>query len=403
MEWNSKIAQYITWTGRVVNLLTDIKISDYINRCLYVCHVYYFWRSVIAFTDDARNRNAGMDALRNTLTPNDYNNLFTLRREMMQSAIPPFVHEFCFYMNGTYRQNHLPTSPIMKIMPHGFASTSNPYFTGEAALYAGLSSVDIARKHLDQLKEFNNVLSRAIGTWGGIEPFEYTSAPRVDFDYTTFWTNAQYGCMNGNGYNAFPRIATSADEIVFNTHTDAPDGWVSSMIAPTVTADDSSGVGLFHFWRLADDGTTLASLRSTYSDTKYSTCFMYRNETTGSPGFYPVESSQMYQALAGNTYNTVASTSTYHSFQKFGTERVILLTPQSLRQTNFQFLDLLYCQDFRNLPTSSAWKNIAGGKESDSKSNWKSRKKGRGMKAKGRSSKTKDSANGKPSRDKDEL
>jgi len=396
MEWNSKIAEYITWTGRVVTLLTNIKISDYINRCLYVCLVYYFWRSVIAFTDDPRNRNAGMDALRNQLTPTDYNNLFTLRREMMQSAIPPFVHEFCFYIMGTYRQSHLPTSPIMKIMPHGFASTSNPYFTGEAATYSFKSSVTIARDHLSQLKEYNNVLSRAIGGWGGIEPFEYTSAPRVDPDYTTFWTNARYACTNATGVNFFPIIATPETEVVVNSHTDAPDGWVSAMIAPNVVSTGTTGVGLFHEWRLADDGLQIASASSTYSTDKHTSCYIYIDD--GQPGFYPIEAAQTYQALSGNTFNTVASSSTYHGFQKFGTERIIMLNSNSLRQTNFQFIDLLYCQDFRNIPSSRAWNNITSGRESNSKPNWKSRKKGKGMKT----SKTRPYG-GQSSKDKDEL
>lgn len=97
MEWNTAIANKVTWTGRVKDLLTETEITNYINRCIYVCCVYYFWRSVISFTDDERNRNAGMDALRDLLTPTDYNNLFNLRREMMQSAIPFSEYDFRTY------------------------------------------------------------------------------------------------------------------------------------------------------------------------------------------------------------------------------------------------------------------------------------------------------------------
>jgi hypothetical protein len=79
MEWNTYIAKKVTWTGRVKDLLTEVNINSYMNRCLSVCSVYYFWRSVIAFTNDPRNRNAGMDALRDRLTPDDYNNLYTHR------------------------------------------------------------------------------------------------------------------------------------------------------------------------------------------------------------------------------------------------------------------------------------------------------------------------------------
>lgn len=358
MEWNTTIANKVTWTGRVRDVLTEQKITDYMNRCLYVCCVYYFWRSVIQFTDDPRNKNAGMDALRDQLTPTDYNNLFNLRREMMQSAIPPFVHEFCFYMMGTYRQNHLPNSPIMKIMPFSFARTSNPYFNGSVALTAGLSPVDIARGHLSQLKEFNNVLSRAIGDWGGIEPFEYTSSPRVDFNYTTFWTNANYVSTNTGGEIIFPRIADAETELVYNIHTDAPDGWTSAMVSPFNLSDNTYGVGLFHNWSLSTDGTTVENTISIYNNADKTACVMYNAESTA--GFYPVESANTYQTLSGNTFTTIYSGGTWHKFQKFGTERVILTSVNALRQANFQFLELLYTQDLRKLGTTAG---IVQGKE----------------------------------------
>jgi len=351
MQWNTTIANKVTWTGRVKDIMTKVKISDYINRCLSVCSVYYFWRSIISFTDDPRNRNAGMDAIRDRLTPDDYNNLWNLRREMMQSAIPPFIHEFCFYMFGTYRQNHLPTSPIMKIMPFPFATSTGSYFTGQAAIFNGQTYVDQARGHLNQLKEFNNVLSKALGDWGGIEPFEYTSSPRVDFNYTTFWTNASYRATNDTGYVDLPRIQEPNDELVYNIHTDAPDGWISALVSPLVVSTTAHGVGLFHCWRLSPDGLAVFSATSTYDTNKITSCFMYNADST--PGFYPVETAQTYQCLSGNTYTTKLTAGTYHAFQKFGTERVILTSINALRQANFQMLDLIYTQDLRNIGKSS--------------------------------------------------
>ena len=350
MEWNTAIAKKITWTGRVKDVLTETNINSYINRCLSVCCTYYFWRSVIAFTDDPRNRNAGMDALRDQLTPTDYNNLFNLRREMMQSAIPPFVHEWCFYIMGTYRQNDLPTSPIMKIMPTTFVASTGIYFSGATTANGTQSSVTVARGHLSQLKEFNNLLARAIGDWGGIEPFEYVSSPRKDYDYTTFWTNANYRPTNATGGHNFPQIASESNEIVYNTHTDAVDGWCSAMVSPLVLDTGKFGVGLFHPWLLASSGTSTASASSTYQlggSQKSTSCFIYNADSTA--GFYPIEASQTYQAISGNTYTTVETSNVFHAFQKFGTERIILTSINALRQANFQFLELLYTKDLRNL------------------------------------------------------
>lgn len=362
MEWNRAIANRITWTGRVVALLTETNIVCYFNRCLQALAVYYYWRSVIAFTNDENNRNAGMDLLRDQLTPNDYNNLFNLRREIMQCAIPPFVHEFMFYMMGTYRQNELPTSPIMKLMPHSFATSTDPFFSGAAATYNGKSSVDLARVNLDQIKEFSNVLSRAIGVWGGTEPFEYNSSPRVDPNYTTFWTNANYWCRNSTGTVAFPQMNDDQDELTYNIHTDAPNGWLSAMVAPKVINSQAEGVGLFHPWMLDALGTGIMGVGSTYSAygvNCLTSCYMYN--ATGSAGFWPIESAQTYQALSGNTFNTLGTSSTFHKFQRFGTERVILTSINALRQANFQFLDLMYTVDFKALPNESLWKGISDG------------------------------------------
>jgi hypothetical protein len=129
---------------------------------------------------------------------------------------------------------------------------------------------------------------------------------------------------------------------------------------------------------------------------------MYKND--GTPGFYPVESAQIYQALSGNTYNTLATTGIFHKFQKFGTERIILVTRNALRQANFQFLDLLYCSDFRNLPVAGMWRGIVAGKEANSSGKPKPYS---GRKRGGKSSKSSKSSKGKDydsaSIDKDEI
>ena len=293
-----------------------------------------------------------MDQFRANLTPSDYNNLFNLRREMMQCAIPPFVHEFAFYMMGTYSQSHLPTSPLMKIMPFSFATTSNMYFDGTLKTYTtdNLSAVDLARGHLNQMKEFNNILSRAIGSWGGVEPFEYRSAPRVDMDYTTFWTNANYVATNGSGVQHFPKMETNSDELFYNIHTDAPDGWLQSMVTPLVLANTDYGVGLFHSTMLDQEATQWMTTNSNYGNPAKSTsCFVF-NQDTHNGAFWPIESSNTYQTLSGNTFTTTLTSSVYHYFQKFSTERVILLSVNALRRANFQFLDLLYTKDLMNLP-----------------------------------------------------
>ena len=109
---------------------------------------------------------------------------------------------------------------------------------------------------------------------------------------------------NNTGDINLPRIASDAIELVYNIHTDAPDGWVSAHVSPFVESDASYGVGLWHPWRLTEAGTGVTAIQSQYGsvDARHkTTCYMYNAETTA--GFYPVEASQTYQALSGNTYN----------------------------------------------------------------------------------------------------
>jgi len=370
--WNSNVSAKVTWTNRVQDVLTTSNLVQYYNNSIFACAVYYFYRSIIVFTNDERNRNAGMDALADALTPSDYNQLFMLRKMIMSRAIPPFIHKWTYWMYGNYRQNHLPTSPLMKICPW-FFYPPNPQTPSNFTQFGSsnnLGMVQRAIEGLDSSREISNVLSKAIGNWLDFEPYEYTSVPEVDPNWTTFFTNASYKATHAfptgdHSVIDFPLIPNGESEVTYNLHTDAPDGWLAAMLRPTYQNGDK-GPGLFGPETLMGTNVSVGSIMDNVSpygpDLEFLTsCYVFTDDITLGKGFKPVELTNRYQCLAGNTYTTTLTSNTWHAYQKFGTERCILLSPKSILDASLQFLDLAMVEDIANIPKAKS--GIVQGKE----------------------------------------
>lgn len=372
-EWRREISKRVVVNDRVETNFTDEAIINLFNTYLQALSIYYFWQSVIAYTNESRNRNEGMHILRKALTPDEYNALYTLRRAIDNAVIPPFLHKFVHYMMGNYKQSHLPGSPLLKIMPFSFRNTGggvDPIFDQIAEIaYEGGNyrpiQYGIILLETPSIKGAQDIMARAFPDWCNAEVMDYTPTPRFDPDYLTFWVNAYYvGTHDVGGNNtiaALPYVNDVKDEFCYNLHTDAPDGWIQAMQTVNVATQSIGVPGLFRNWGWFTNGQPLPNVPgglgtvvTTYyknSQVATTSCVIYdRSNPSALRGFHPIELAQYWQSLAANTFNVFYSSSALHSFQKFGTERIINMDILNIRQANYEFVNLMYTNDLRALP-----------------------------------------------------
>jgi len=376
-EWRREISKRVVVNSKVEEAFTEEQINNMFNSYLQALAIYYFWQSVIAYTDETRNRNGGMLYLRGTLTAEEYNDLYTLRRLIDSSVIPPFAHKFMHYMMGNYKQSHVPGSPLIKIMPFVFKDATQAFTeVGLITLPDGTTvrPVRFAINLLsdDSMRRMQDIMARAFSDWCYGDVMDYTSEPRVDPDYNTFWVNGQYTATHEVGgapvVTTVPQTSDFGDVFTYNLHTDAPDGWVQAMQAVFDVGSGANGIGFFKNQGWFNTGVPASPGIMGRSTTKYSTmigsaqtsCVIYCRTGAILEGFHPIEVAQYYQHLSGNTFNVFSSSSAVKSFQRYGTERIINMDVLNIRQSCYEFANLLYTSDLRS--TALPGKIQQGGK-----------------------------------------
>jgi hypothetical protein len=376
-RFRREIAQKVTYNTKVTELFSNDNITVYINNTIQALCMYYFVMSIVAYTDDPRNKNQAMDNLANGFSPTDTQNIRILERMVRQSVLPPFLHKFCFHMMGNYKQSHMPGSPLLKVMPWVFGTSTTESFT-TFGVKQGLGPIISAIDGLKMISYTADVLGKACPHWVDFEPYQYTSNPRFDANYNTFWTNGAYITTQGSStvddYNSirFPYSADSAGGITWNSDTDAPDGWVQAMQEVTYVNSEEetvNGPGLFGPNVVQIDGS-LSSAAGKYMisgdvDQQQTTCVVFDNSSTDR-GYLDVSKHQRYQSLAKNTYSTSWLSSTYHSHQKFGSSLIELQDVETIKPSVFAWLDL-YVSDFKELSNGSSSQNSFRGKKMSKK------------------------------------
>lgn len=369
-RFRREVAQKVTYNTKVTDMFQDDSVTKYLNNALQALSVYYFTSSILAYTQDPRNKNLAMEKLSNGFTPTDVQNFQILERMIRQSVLPPFLHKFCFYMMGNYKQSHMPGSPLIKIMPWLFATTESEILSsfgtedslfGEGKIGPILSAIE----GLKLISPLADVLGKACPEWVDFEPFQYSSSPRYDANFVTFWINGSYATTQASSipgeytWNIFPYTTDPAGGITWNSDTDAPDGWVQAMqkiYYLNDLAEPKYSPGLFGAYVVKSSGQPSDSSSifkiDGQSESQKTSCVVFVN-SFGVTGFTDVSKHQRYQCLAKNTYSTSWLSTTYHSHQKFGCSLIKLQDVETIRNSVFQWLDL-YVSDFKDLSNGSS-------------------------------------------------
>lgn len=362
--WIAKIQSKIVWTNQISSIVTNAKIVKFMNYLTFSLYVYYFYTSVLAYTSDSRNRNQGMYALRDQFTASDYVELSMLKLNIEQSVVPPFLIRMCHYFSGNFKQSMDPGAPLIKILPwmmgptlttemSGVANTivmpAPPASDGETYTMLGYAN-KLMRDPV--VRDMTAVLARSFPTWMGNEPLGFEPLPEYDSDFCTFFSNAAYTTMDGNNtVMTLPEVTSTNDVICFNLFSDAPDGWITSMLSIFDSSTSKKGPGLFNAVIPNVAGNDLININSpviSASSGHKSSEFIYTTNS-GITGWWTTARSLEYSQLVANTYEANYLNSGYNKFQRYGTGVLSFVNQQNITPKVLQMLELIYTSDLDSI------------------------------------------------------
>uniref|UniRef100_A0A2V0RCL8 Capsid protein n=1 Tax=viral metagenome TaxID=1070528 RepID=A0A2V0RCL8_9ZZZZ len=336
------------WNLYTQGTFSATRFKDYWNIVSQALAINYFYDSVAAHFRLDINRNEGMIDLYSQLSPSELNQLFILQNTLNSIPLPPELNEMCFKLYNNYKQSHNPGSPLIKLCPIDSMVSSDSYVTfGESNKVADI----IAKMKQTSFRDVQAVLAQAKPEWAtDVKLYSYTGLPNFDADFLTLFVNTEYICKTANGIVSVPSITKSADEWVYNIHTDAPDGWTQALSNVTVgLSQRAPGIGGPKTMLPGDTGA-LAPLIWSYTsavpgELLATSCVIYTidNDLESAPkrGFWPISKRTRYQSLSGNTYTILDRDPTAIGYQKFGTSRVLPMTGNTNYVAAQQLLDLI--------------------------------------------------------------
>lgn len=314
------------------NIANDTSISTssltaYFNNLLNALQVYYFYASVISFTDNYKNKNQGMYSLRSMISSSDLDLLYQLKRLLQSMPIPPNMNHLVFWMNQTYRESSLPGAALIKIMPFPFdtsTNTVNNNFTQYSVSY--LTNSVINSITTSSIRATASMLARVSPSWIMEDLLAPSDNALHDPGYVTLWTNLPNTSSSTSGVmNYAPYAADSTQSITYNAHTNEFDGAIFGL-----TNIYNNGTAQF------ESNMLVTTIRSAYgtSGSRSTNRISYTAN-----GFVPAVMSDDLAISRNETYLLPASATSGINFQRFGTEPVLNVNVSSVRETAFKLFE----------------------------------------------------------------
>lgn len=325
-------------------VFSSARLSNYYTIIADALMCYYSYAKPLIYSPS--NRNDGVTFWRSKLTPADIDLLTQLRDALNVLPIPPFLNAWLFQCYGVYyRQSMNPGSALWGLHSESLGTASGTLFEGmdDSSISTNLS--DLAGVNF---RDTANMIARVFPHWQDGETL-FTTPTVAEFspNMNTLFANLPF--VGGQGY---PRVSSSANQIVYNTYADSLDGlvlactgaydtsnstWIPSLILPIVN--------------YCNNGQTPVS-RLSYSNLSGTGGMQWSGEFT------------RLSYSRGETYTNVGSTC--HPFDKFGAERCMFVTPESIREVSYLAVEKLVGLDDNNVvkyESSTSSEDAKGGKK----------------------------------------
>lgn len=317
--------------GFNVNAPTVFSSSRLLNFYTIIANAlmcYYSFAKPLIYSP--ANRNDGVTFWRNNITPADIDLITQLHDALNNLPIPPFLNAWIFQCYGVYyRQSMNPNSPLWGLHSESLGTASGTVFQGTDDSTPLLANLDLLKG--PNFIDTANMIARVFPSWQDTEKL-FTTPTVAEFspNMNTLFANLPF--VGGSGY---PRVAETTDTIVYNTYADSLDGlvlacsgafnttagqWVPTLMVPVVNN--------------CNNGSTPVS-RLSYSNLSGTLGMQWSGEFT------------RLSYSRGETYTNVGTTC--HPFDKFGAERCLFVTQNSLREVAYLAVEKLVGLDSDNI------------------------------------------------------
>lgn len=238
-----------------------------INDGIYALQVYFYYSAILSYDSDSRNRNSGMDALRQLVDAQTLSDYIQLGKRLEDTPIPPRVVQWVRYMSSNFKSGNNAGSPLLRLAPN------QNFFTGTrpATSYCATALTNLSRNN--NLGVWN-LMRKAFPKWRIGKLADIPVTPLYDKQFITIFANLQNACRPVSS-QIFSNTVSATNgvniAVPYNSYTNHLDGLAFAMSA-------------------SFDGSILwpglvapATATATYPDNRYS-----YYSVSGVSGFYPV-------------------------------------------------------------------------------------------------------------------
>lgn len=184
-------------------------IRLYFDKIIDALNCYFYFVSIINYFDNPQNNNYAMTDLRNRITPEMFNQLMILQRQLTTCPVPPKLMNLLYYINGNFKANHLDGSAIIKFET---ARLTEGYLI---QMTDGIKSIE----------KTSSLMSQIFPEWMNQDLPTYPGTGFHDYNFNTIFTNAPYAVQIGeNVYQGpFPFYGDDGS-VVYQTFASELDG-----------------------------------------------------------------------------------------------------------------------------------------------------------------------------------
>jgi len=345
-EWAYEMFARMRLNSYTESLPTKEFIFNNLRVQMYGLSVYYFYTYVIAHINVKENRNSGMINLFEALSAEDLQELARLELLLNKTKIDPRINQFVFHLFNSYKQSHLPGSPLYKLIPVEFEDSTNKQLV---KLKSGAVAHAIDALGSAKYKKF---ITGYVQAYPDVDSplLMYTGMPNFDADHLTFIRNFPtigYSSSVTSVSTHVPHVDGARDLLVYNCDTDAPDAWTQSSSGVWIGGTDQIGC------KISGGFGAPKKLGSQNSDGFYETDLMVTNvvdvnasQTTvvvwNDEVFRPASSGRNLADVYSPSYMIYKGQSYVTAFQRSGCQVVTPVSIYDMQRSSEKFASFLF-------------------------------------------------------------
>lgn len=290
------------------------------NALITALHVYYYYSSILSYESDPRNKNEGMIALRQGITPQILSDLAQLQNRLSDTPCPPRIVQWIKYMNGNYLSGNSQGAPIIKLIFDPTAAYTYPATSYVASVTAALNSSANVNTFA--------LIRRAIPQWRIGTLTDVPTLPVYDQNFCTIFANLPSSQTLASSYSPAKQVSTTSQAVSYNSFSNKLDGVAYAMCSVYNTTS-----GYFEPGLVASQNTTTSAVTA---DSRIS---WYTDGTT--KAWYPSSGSTFLTSSRAETSQFFTGT-TEVNVHLSGAEKCQSVSSLSLTQTAQNALDFLF-------------------------------------------------------------